>query len=202
MKKTKCITCKIWFLVIKVLELVQQIQWTELEWKIHQEFLKMTISLKITMKMSTMNLSTTKRVCQSLQEDSYLTVIVLLTKILLITFPKWIHLKKFNKCFHLRTRSISNLISTIRINYLILNQSLKSNQGNLEQTISMVCLIWVEVQSDPKLQIWRFLKSLVRTYSLNICLGPEDTPARKRPLVFIDVNLGKEKGKQKLVVYD
>lgn len=30
----------------------------------------------------------------------------------------------------------------------------------------------------------------------------ESTPSRKRPMVFIDVNLGNEKGKQKLVVYD
>ena len=30
----------------------------------------------------------------------------------------------------------------------------------------------------------------------------EESGARKRPLIFVDVNLGKEKGKQKLVVYE
>ena len=32
--------------------------------------------------------------------------------------------------------------------------------------------------------------------------GKEYTPSRKRPLILVDVNLGKEKGKQKLVVYE
>ena len=32
--------------------------------------------------------------------------------------------------------------------------------------------------------------------------GEEYTPSRKRPLIFVDVNLGKDKGKQKLVVYE
>jgi hypothetical protein len=31
--------------------------------------------------------------------------------------------------------------------------------------------------------------------------GLNETPIHKRPFVYIDVNLGKEKGKQKLVIY-
>jgi hypothetical protein len=32
--------------------------------------------------------------------------------------------------------------------------------------------------------------------------GSGDSPRKKKALVFIDVNLGKEKGKQKLIVYE
>jgi hypothetical protein len=33
-------------------------------------------------------------------------------------------------------------------------------------------------------------------------IGAEETPSRKKPLIFVDVNLGTEKGKHKLIVYE
>ena len=72
-------------------------------------------------------------------------------------------------------------------------------------------MIWdhklVEGLSTQKLQLNDLLKSLkVYTYCYNFIIGGiNDSPISKitkRPLVNIDVNLGKDKGKQKLVIYN
>jgi hypothetical protein len=64
------------------------------------------------------------------------------------------------------------------------------------------CHTLVKDLLGPDHQLSRYYLSLVSAYSKHITLlNIGDSTSRRKPIVIVDVNLGKEKGKQKLIIY-